>query len=365
MIVKGKYNEAVVFVDKLDANAYDQIKNLVDQEFTKGLTIRIMPDVHVGAGSVIGTTMTISNKVVPNLVGVDIGCGLIVLKLKDKIIDFKKLDKIIKENNPSGFSIRARRHPYVKHINIDKLKCSEYVDLNRGYLSVGTLGGGNHFIEINEDEDFNKYLVIHSGSRNIGLSVAEYYQKLAIKYAKENNINIENALAYLDNELMDDYLYDMKIMQEYAYYNRKAMADIIVSEMNFEVVDSFQTIHNYIDLDLMILRKGAVSALKNEKFIIPLNMADGSLILEGLGNPEYNYSAPHGAGRVLSRSVARKKLDMSDFKESMDGIYSTSISYRTIDESPMAYKDPSDIINNISETAKIISRLKVLYNFKA
>ncbi|HLV49550.1 MAG TPA: RtcB family protein [Erysipelothrix sp.] len=365
MLVKGKYNEAKVFVDELDQDCYQQIKKLCNQPFLKDAKIRVMPDVHVGKGSTIGTTMTITNKVVPNLVGVDIGCGLIVVKIQDRVIDYKKLDKVIKENIPSGFSIRESNHVKGDNIDLSKLKCSHSVDLQRGYLSLGTLGGGNHFIEVNEGDHFQKYLVIHSGSRHLGLQVATYYQQTAQTYAKEHNIDVDQDLAYLEGTQMQDYLHDMKLIQQFASLNREIMADIIISKMKWTVIDVFQTIHNYIDINQMILRKGAISAMEDELFILPLNMRDGSYLCKGKGNSEWNYSAPHGAGRRMSRTQAKKQLRLSDYQSAMTGIYSSMVSHHTLDEAPMAYKDGSTILSQIGPTAKVVEKLRVLYNFKS
>lgn len=365
MLLKGKYNNAIVFTDNLEEGAKKQIIDLLNEEFTQESKIRIMPDVHVGAGSVIGTTMTINDKVVPNLVGVDIGCGLIVLKLKDKTIDFRNLDKTIKQYVPSGFKIRRDPHPMAEKARIEMLRCKHGVDIDRGYKSIGTLGGGNHFIEINEDEEKNNYLVIHSGSRNIGYQTANYYQSLAYETLKDKENNIDKNLAYLEGDNLDDYLHDMKIMQEYAFLNRKTMAEVIIDKMGFTVEEEFQTIHNYIDMDRMILRKGAVSAEFGEKFIIPLNMRDGSILLKGKGNENWNFSAPHGAGRVMSRTEARKKINIKDFRKTMKNVHSSSVSRKTVDEAPMAYKKPKEILSYIDDTAKVISILKPLYNFKA
>ena len=365
MILEGKYNQARVFTDDLESNAKKQILDMLDHEFTKGSKIRIMPDVHMGAGSVIGTTMTITDKVVPNLVGVDIGCGLIVVKLKDRVIDFKKLDKVIKEFVPSGFKIRRNAHPNARETRIEDLKAKDKLDLERAYLSIGTLGGGNHFIEINEDENYNKYLVIHSGSRNIGLQTAKYYQKQAQKELKLSGVKIPGDLAYLEGQSFRDYLHDIEIIQDFAYKNRETMAQVIVEKMGFKVHESFQTIHNYIDIERMILRKGAVSANKDELFIVPFNMRDGSIILKGKGNPEWNYSAPHGAGRVMSRSAARKRIKLRTFQESMINVHSSSVSTHTIDEAPMVYKDPKEIMKHIVDTANLVHTLKAIYIFKA
>lgn len=364
MIVKGKYNQAKVFTNELEPKAKEQIEELLNEEFVADSIIRIMPDVHVGAGCVIGTTMTIKDKVVPNLVGVDIGCGLMVTKIKDEEIDFKKLDDVIRRNIPSGFNIRITPHALLKETRIEQLKSKAYLDLPRGRLSLGSLGGGNHFIEMNKDENNNLYLVIHSGSRNIGLQVAQHYQGVAYKNAKKKKLKIDKNLAYVEGEDFKDYLHDMSIMQEYALLNRKAITDIILEEMGFTLKEQFTTIHNYIDLEQMILRKGAVRANKGEKIIIPINMRDGSLICIGKGNKDWNMSAPHGAGRVMSRTEARKKIKLKDLKIQMKDVYSTSVSTRTLDEAPEAYKPLKEIIESIDDTAVILEHLKPIYNFK-
>lgn len=362
LYVKGKYNIAKVFIDDLEEKARLQIQELCDQKFCAESIIRIMPDVHAGKGCTIGTTMTIQDKIVPNLVGVDIGCGLQVVKLKEKSINLDILDKIIHKLIPAGFNIRKKEHEYVEYIKIENLRCKKHVDLKRAYLSVGTLGGGNHFIEVNKDKVGNLYLVVHSGSRHLGKQVAEYYQKLAWQKKKEN---IKKDLAYVEGEDFADYLHDMKTTQHYAVYNRKAIIDEIINSMNLTIVEEFTTIHNYIDMKTMILRKGAISAQQGEKLIIPINMRDGSIIAVGKGNQEWNYSAPHGAGRVMSRRQAKKTLSMKDFQKSMQGIYSTSIKSSTLDEAPMVYKPIKEIINNIRETVEIIDIIRPIYNFKA
>ena len=362
--LKGKYNSAKVFTNNIEAEAKAQIIELCDQEFVAGSKIRIMPDVHSGAGCVIGTTMTISDKVVPNLVGVDIGCGMYTVKLGRIDLDLEKLDRVINREIPAGFKIRKTKHRYAADINLAKLKCRKHVDLDRGYHSLGTLGGGNHFIEVNKDSNDCLYLVVHSGSRHLGLQVAEYYQKLAYQKLK-HKVNVPRDLAYLEGQDFDDYLHDMDLMQKYAVLNRQAIADVILEAMELKGLDAFTTIHNYIDLKHMILRKGSISAQKGEQILIPINMRDGSILAEGKGNPEWNYSAPHGAGRIMSRTQARKVLSLSEFKEEMSGIYSTSIGRSTLDEAPMAYKPIDEILENIGDTASIIDILKPIYNFKA
>lgn len=356
-----------------------------------------MPDIHAGAGCTIGTTMTIEDKVVPNLVGVDIGCGMETIQIKERHIELQKLDKLIYEKIPSGFAVREKTHRYFEEINLEELYCYQYIDSKRAEKSLGTLGGGNHFIEANQDEEGNIFIVVHSGSRHLGLEVANYYQEegyqalngsskadiaklieelksqgrereiqKSIKAFKNTKrTNIPKQLAYVSGDLFDYYIHDMKIIQNYAQLNRQAMVSEIVKGMKIHIVDQFTTIHNYIDTDAMILRKGAVSAKKDEKLLIPINMKDGSLICVGKGNDDWNQSAPHGAGRLMSRSAAKQSFTVSEFKKQMNGIYTTSVNQDTLDECPMAYKGMDDIINNIGDTARIVKVLKPIYNFKA
>ncbi|MGI6432618.1 MAG: RtcB family protein [Sphaerochaetaceae bacterium] len=358
--IKGFYNKAVVFSHptEVDQGAINQIKDLLAKEFCQGSKIRIMSDVHSGAGSVIGTTMTIGDTVVPNLVGVDIGCGLEVVDLGAVKLDFKALDEYIRTSIPAGFKIRTQAHPHNDLIDVDPLICKHAVDLQRSRLSIGTLGGGNHFIEVNEGSEGKLYLVIHSGSRHIGLQVANHYQKIASKGSRD-------PLAHLEGEAFDHYLHDMQIMQHFADVNRKAMAATIIEGMGLSPLKSFSTIHNYIDLEQMILRKGAVSAQKGEELIIPLNMRDGSLLCQGKGNPNWNFSAPHGAGRILSRREAKRSLHMKQYRTMMQGIYTTSVNKATLDESPLAYKPFEQLIEHIGPAVEIIERIKPRYNFKS
>ncbi|NLL88585.1 MAG: RtcB family protein [Firmicutes bacterium] len=362
--LRGKYNSAKVFTKNIDPEAVNQIIELCSQEFVRGSKIRIMPDAHAGAGCVIGTTMTITDRVVPNLVGVDIGCGMYTLKLGKIRLDLEKLDQVINRQIPHGFDIRKKRHALASKIDLGKLRCKDFMDLNRGYLSIGTLGGGNHFIEVNRDAEGGLYLVIHSGSRNIGLQVAEYYQRLAYQKLK-GKAKIPKPLAYLEGRDFQDYLHDIEIMQQYARLNRQAMAEVILKAMELEPVDTFTTIHNYIDTKNMILRKGAISAQKGEKMLIPINMRDGSVIAVGKGNPDWNYSAPHGAGRVLSRRQAMAQLDIEEFREEMKGVYTTSVGRATLDEAPMAYKPMDEILENIQDAVEVVEIIKPVYNFKA
>jgi RNA-splicing ligase RtcB len=367
--LKGKYNFAKVFTDTTPKEAISQITTLLNQPFVQDSTICIMPDVHVGAGCTIGTTMTITDKVVPNLVGVDIGCGIETVLLKNSHVELQRLDHIINKYIPAGFNIRGTAHPFSDEIDWNDLRCANHVNKNRAALSIGTLGGGNHFIELDKDDDDRLYLVVHSGSRNLGKQVCEYYQKTAFSYLEELQKNktekIDKNLAYAEGQLFADYIHDMKITQRYAMLNRKAIVKEIMKQMKLKSEESFSTIHNYIDLEVMILRKGAISAMAGEQVLIPINMRDGSLICIGKGNPDWNYSAPHGAGRLMSRSVAKEEITLRQFKESMKGIYSNSISKSTVDEAPFAYKPMSEITANISDTVDIIKIIKPIYNFKA
>lgn len=394
--LKGKFAEAKVFTDVVDNESISQVINLLNQPYVEGSKVRMMPDIHAGAGCTIGTTMTIKDKICPNLVGVDIGCGMETIRIKETHIEPQKLDKVIRANIPSGFEIRSVPHRYAKDIDLSDLHCAKRVNTNRAYNSIGTLGGGNHFIEANKDETGNIYIVVHSGSRHLGLEIANFYQESAYKsltsYSKEEidavitqlkesgrqkeiqNIlkemkakksPVPKPLAYVEGDMFERYLHDMKIAQKFASLNRQAMMDIIVKEMGLHVVEQFTTIHNYIDVDNMILRKGSVSAKDGERLIIPINMRDGSLICTGKGNKDWNYSAPHGAGRLMSRSAAKEAFTVSEFKKQMEGIYTTSVNRSTLDECPMAYKGIDDIVNNIEPTVTIEAIIKPIYNFKA
>ena len=394
--VRGKYNTAKIFTDVVDEASIAQVIELCNQSFAEGSRIRLMPDIHAGAGCTVGTTMTIVDKVVPNLVGVDIGCGMETICIAERELDLEKLDLLIHKAIPSGFEIRKSPHHYSSKIDLSKLYCASKVDLYRAAKSIGTLGGGNHFIEVDRDDVGNVYLVIHSGSRHLGLEVAKYYQEAGYKVLnhsdeasvnamiarlraegrhkeiqkelKKLNVkqtNIPKALAYVSGELFDQYIHDMELVQQFAAINRKAMADEIVNGLGIHIRDQFSTIHNYIDTDKMILRKGAVSALTGETLLIPINMRDGSLICTGLGNEDWNYSAPHGAGRLMSRGEAKQSFSVDDFKKEMSGIYTTSVSNKTLDECPMAYKDIKDILDNIGPTVKVEKIIRPIYNFKA
>lgn len=399
--IKGKYNTAKVFTDLIEESAVKQLKTMMDQEFMAGSTVRIMPDVHAGKGCTIGTTMTIPDKVCPNLVGVDIGCGMTTISLYERDIDLDNLDKVIREYVPSGFNVHAAEPDYIDfdivNESLNNLRCKDHVDLNRARLSVGTLGGGNHFIEVDKDDEGHLYLVIHSGSRHLGHEIATYYQNLAEKQMagndtdsinkvidklkaegrhreiadellklKDRRIDIPKDLAYLTGDPFDAYIHDMEIAQNYACLNRRAMMFTILEHAGLTWNYAFDTIHNYIDVgNTVILRKGAVSAKLGEVLLIPMNMRDGSLICKGKGNKDWNYSAPHGAGRLMSRAQAKKQFSVDEFRDSMSGIYTTSVGDDTLDECPMAYKPMQSIVDNISDTVEIANVIRPIYNFKA
>lgn len=388
---KGTVNTAKAFTNKIEEAASSQIVRLLNQEFVKGEIVRFMPDVHAGTGCVIGTTMTISDKVCPNLVGVDIGCGMLVADIGKANIDLERFDDVIKEFVPSGFNKREKPHEFNKFIDYDDLRAP--VDKENARLSLGTLGGGNHFIEIDIGKGGNKYIVIHSGSRHLGLEIAKYYQEIAysdmvkqLKIERSHLIealkqkgryqDIETAvsklpkkpekdLAYCTGSTLSDYLNDMKIAQDFATHSRLAMLAEIKKHMDIIPLSTFETRHNYIDLKMRILRKGAVSAQNGERLIIPINMKDGSLICIGKGNWDWNFSAPHGAGRIMSRGEAKSKITMDEYREAMKGIYSSSVTESTLDEAPFAYKPIEEIVKNIEKAVDIVERITPIYNFKA
>ena len=404
MIIKGTYGSAKVFAKTLEDGAKEQIETLLQQDFIQGSTVRIMPDVHQGMGCVIGFTADMGDKVIPNIVGVDIGCGMLTVELKNVDIDLPTLDAIITREIPTGRNVHSSRT-----VTFDRLQelhmYRDLRDTKRLERSIGTLGGGNHFIEVGVDSNKDTYLVIHSGSRNLGTQVARFYQNLAIdlcsgkeEYFTKRDEIIETYkndgrrdlikpaleelekqykglkptyprdLCYLTGKYRDSYLHDMKICQEYANLNRETMANIILSHLckkDLSDFSHFQTIHNYINFKDNIIRKGAISAYEGEKVLIPINMRDGSILAVGKGNSDWNYSAPHGAGRVLSRTEAKKGLNLKTFKQTMQNVYSTSVHKGTLDESPAAYKPIAEILETITETVEVIDIIKPIYNFKA
>ena len=399
MEIKGKVNTAICYAKAIEDEAIEQIRRMCDYELTAGSRIRIMPDVHAGKGCTIGTTMTVTDKACPNIVGVDLGCGMYTVELADRKLDFGKIDEAA-HFIPSGMNVWEGR---IERFDLSGLRCfRSLMDTKRLERSLGTLGGGNHFIEIDQARDGTYYLVIHSGSRNLGKQVAQIYQALAVElhkgkeelfkkkeelireykeqgrrseiqqalFALEKDFHAEQLLVpedlcWLYGSFLEDYLHDVEICQRFAVRNREKMAEVLLARTGLTGVSAFHTVHNYIDTDEMILRKGAIAAHAGEKVLIPINMRDGSVIGIGRGNPEWNYSAPHGAGRILSRSAAREKLDLETYKAQMAGVYTTSVSLDTLDEAPMAYKSLDDIIDVIAETVDIVDIMKPVYNFKA
>ena len=397
--IKGKVNTAICYAKVVEDEAIEQIRRMCDYVITEDSKIRIMPDVHAGKGCTIGTTMTIVDKAVPNVVGVDIGCGMYTVNLGKADIDFEKVDEAA-HYIPSGMNVWEGRQ---ERFDLTELRCyRELKDSKRLERSLGTLGGGNHFIEIDEAADGTKYLIIHSGSRNLGKQVAEIYQKLAINLSRgygdylekrdeiirtykeqgrkneiqealkqlhwqvyESPTNIPEDLCYLDGKYLEDYLHDVEICQAFARRSREKMAEIILERTGMTAGEAFHTIHNYIDTEEMILRKGAIAAHSGEKVLIPINMRDGSVLAIGKGNPEWNYSAPHGAGRIMSRTKAFRELTVEEYKKTMEGVYTTSVNENTLDEAPMAYKSLEDIIDVIRESVDVIDVMKPIYNFKA
>ncbi len=395
--IKGKLNTAICYAKVIEEEAIEQIKRMCDYEFTEGSKVRIMPDVHSGKGCTIGTTMTVTDKVVPNIVGVDIGCGMYTVKLGKEEIDFERLDEAA-HYIPSGMNVWEGRQ---ERFDLTELRCYRSLkDTKRLERSLGTLGGGNHFIEVDQSQDGTKYLVIHSGSRNLGKQVAEWYQQLAVDLNKgketyfiqrdtiireykaagrrkeiqaaleeiawaKREATMPEDLCYLYGTYFQDYLEDVEICQRFARRNREKMAEVILDKMGIQGTEAFHTIHNYIDTKEMILRKGAIAAHKGEKLLIPINMRDGSVLAIGKGNPEWNYSAPHGAGRVMSRKKAKENISLEEYKKTMEGIYTTSVNEETLDEAPMAYKSLEDIIDIIKESVDVIDVMKPIYNFKA
>ena len=395
--IKGKVNTAICYANVIEEEAIEQIRRMCDYEFTAGSRIRIMPDVHAGAGCTIGTTMTVVDKAVPNIVGVDIGCGMYTVNLGKSTLDFEKLDEAA-HYIPSGMNVWEGRQ---ERFDLQELRCYRSLrDTKRLERSLGTLGGGNHFIEVDEAADGTQYLVIHSGSRNLGKQVAELYQRLAIdlnkgketylkqrdeiirtfkEQGRRNEIQaaleqiywdkkestMPEDLCFLYGEYLADYLHDVEICQRFARRNREKMAEILLERTGITGGEAFHTIHNYIDTEEMILRKGAIAAHAGEKVLIPINMRDGSVLAVGKGNEEWNYSAPHGAGRIMSRRTAKEQLSLAEYRETMKGVYTTSVNESTLDEAPMAYKSLEDIIDVIRDSVDIIDVMKPIYNFKA
>ena len=386
--LQGKRNSAIVFADKIDKSTKTQISELLREEAYADSKIRIMPDTHSGKNVAVGTTMTVKNRIAPSLVGVDIGCGMEVVFLKEQELDLEKLDEAIHALVPAG----AKIHDFpVTSFDFDTLHCKGNVNLERALRSIGTLGGGNHFIEVDRTEAGELVLVIHSGSRQLGSDVASYYQDQAYRYqckkqrkrvrqsyyddvdaggfvsnkSSGSSVQVKRETAVLEGALLKEYLHDLDVVVSFADLNRQTIANLICDDMGLSVTDRFSCIHNYIDTEYMILRKGAISARLGERVIIPLNMRDGALLGKGKGNPEWNFSAPHGAGRACTRTEAKYAFTVEEFKREMEGIYTTTATEGSIDECPMAYKSPSRIFEFIGETVSDYEVIKPIYNFKS
>lgn len=377
----GRYNTATVYANQVDATSYGQVLQMCNREELKDSRIRMMPDMHASEGCTVGTSLTIGEKVNPAYVGGDIGCGMQVYILNDKELDFAKLDETIRTKIPSGAKVHAKGHARMKELPIESLYCYDFLRHKTVSQSLGTLGGGNHFVEVDQDLDGRLYLVIHSGSRRLGRDVANFFQNVALfeehgytqeevrrqklrpYQIKQRKKRKENC--FLSGENLEMYFHDMNVAVEYAKLSRRIMAEAIIENLNLDVADTFATVHNYIDTEHRILRKGAVSAQKDEKLIIPINMRDGSLICIGRGNEEWNCTAPHGSGRVLTRSEAKETVSMEEYRKAMNGIYTTSVNESTLDESPMAYRPIEDILDTVDPTAEVVNIISPVYNFKA
>ena len=376
--IKGKYNEATAYVDIIEEQCLSQLYRICKQKIFKDTIIKIMPDTHAGKGSVVGFTCAHLEYVIPNIVGSDIGCGMEVTELGNIDIDFQKLDEFIIENIPFSVNINKSADKDVpREWKKTLLPLSNKInyDIRKALKALGSLGGGNHFIEINEGKDGKKYLVIHSGSRKLGNETALYYQRKAEKYCKEMRkqtdkdsiYHLPKELSFLEGETAAEYLEAMKLVQKYADLNRKIMSRRIAEFLNLEykTLEKFSSVHNYYDFDDKVIRKGAIAAKEGEKLIIPINMRDGSILAVGKNNTEWNYSAPHGAGRLMSRGQAKGKITLDEFQKSMSGIYTSSVKTSTIDEAPMAYKPIESILKYLDESVEVLEIIRPLYNFKA
>ncbi len=370
--VNGIYASAKIFTTNNKQTAVDdyaiaQLQMLCDNETSKGSVIRVMPDVHPGKAGTIGLTMTVGERILPNLVGIDIGCGMTLAELRTSKIEFQKLDAVIRNHIPSGFAIRNKLHRYAEEIDLSELRCYQSIRPEKALYSLGTLGSGNHFIEVDTDEDGTRYVVLHSGSRHPGKEVTEYYLMEGQKHLKKQGLQVPYELTWLDGTLKADYLHDLQIVQRFAALNREIMLDELVKSMKWKLADSYSCIHNYVDCSesTPVLRKGAISAKQNEPVIIPINMRDGILLGKGLGNTDWNCSAPHGAGRIMKREDIKQYYTVSAYKAEMKGIYSTCIGKDTLDEAPFAYRPVEDIAEVIKDTVNIDKRIRPLYNFKA
>lgn len=370
--VNGIYASAKIFTTNNTQTAVEdyaiaQLQMLCDNEASKGSVIRVMPDVHPGKVGTIGLTMTVEERILPNLVGIDIGCGMTLAELRTSKIEFQKLDAVIRDHIPSGFSTRSKMHRFSEKIDLSELRCYQSIRPEKALYSLGTLGSGNHFIEVDTDDVGTQYVVLHSGSRHLGKEVTEYYLNEGQKHLKNHGLQVPYELTWLDGTLKENYLHDLQIVQQFAALNREIMLDELVKGMKWKVTDKYSCIHNYVDCSesTPILRKGAISAKHNEPVIIPINMRDGILLGTGLGNADWNHSAPHGAGRIMMREEVKRHYTVSAYKAEMKGIYSSCIGKDTLDEAPFAYRSVEDITEVIRDTVNIDKRIRPIYNFKA
>lgn len=369
--VNGIYTSACIFTTNNDKTAIDnyaikQLQMLCDNETLSGCKIRIMPDVHPGKVGTIGFTSTIGDKIMPNLIGIDIGCGMTLAQIKGKKVDNQKLDTVIRDNIPSGFGIRKKPHHLTDEFDFSRLRCQKHVRVEKSLLSLGTLGGGNHFLEVDKDEDGNLYVVIHTGSRHLGKEVTEYYLAEGQKVLKSQGLEVPYELTWLSGTLKEDYLHDLHVVQDFAELNRQIILAELTKGMKWKVLDSYSSVHNYVDdAEVPILRKGAISAHSGERVIIPINMRDGIILGTGLGNPEWNCSAPHGSGRIMKREMVKANFTVSAFKNEMKGIYCSCIGKDTLDEAPFAYRGIEEIAEVIKDTVTIDRIIRPVYNYKA
>ncbi len=362
--VKGIYAEAKILTDDVEEYAEAQVKMICDNQVAEGSRIRLMPDIHPGKAGPIGLSMTVTDKVIPQLLGVDIGCGMTCVKLNKSAVEFQKLDRIIRENVPSGFSVRKAPHFMAAEFPYEKLLCARHINRQKAERSLGTLGGGNHFIELDRGEDGNLYLVVHTGSRHLGEEVAEHYTKLAHRLLKEQGLEVPYYMSYLEGDEKEAYMEDVQTVQDYAELNRQIIVREILKGMKWKEVEQFSVTHNYLDAS-GVLRKGAIAAEKGVRVIIPANMRDGMILGIGLGNEDWNCSAPHGSGRRLKREDVKSRYTVSDFKKEMKGVYSSCVGVDTLDEAPFAYRSIEEIAERIRDTVRITEILKPAYNYKA
>lgn len=366
-IVTGAYSTAKIFTENVEEYALAQIQMICDNEVSKDAKVCVMPDVHPGKVGPVGLSMTVGERILPNLIGVDMGCGMSMMQIKEKRVEFQKLDRVIRENIPVGTGIRKAPHHFSEEFDFAKLACCRHISEKKALLSLGTLGGGNHFIEVDKDDEGELYVIVHSGSRHLGVEVTAFYLKEGQKYLKEKGLEVPYEMTWLEGALMQDYLHDLMVVQEYAAWNREIMLNELAKGMKWKGKEIKNCIHNYVAEEVpgLVLRKGAISAKAGEDVIIPINMRDGILLGKGLGNVEWNCSAPHGSGRILRRSDVAGEFTVAGFKKVMEGIYCSCIGKDTLDESPFVYRGVEEIVEAIGDTVAIEKRIRPIYNYKA